>query len=108
MGKRQLKFYPTDDEEEYLDINGKLDSWTDTVRTWIKQDRQKNKKQIIDKTQYGILLIVMGIISFALTYFLPISLANIIVIIVLFSISAIAVTFGSISVIWELYLHARG
>jgi len=108
MGKRQLLFRPTDEEEEYLDKNGKLNSWSDTVRTWIKQDKQKNKKQIIDKMQYGFLLILMGLFAFVLTYFLPMTLTSITVVIVLFSISALAVTFGSVSIIWELYIHARG
>lgn len=108
MGKRQLLFKPTDEEEEYLDEHGLLNSWTDTVRRWIKQEGKKNKKQVVDKMQYGFLLIVMGIISFVLTYFLPLSLSNIVVIIVLFSISALAVTFGAVSIFWELYLHARG
>jgi len=109
MGKRQLLFKPTDDEEEYLDETGKLDSWTDTVRAWMRQDRQKNKKQLVDKMRDGILLIVMGVLLFVVLLFLsPSTLTNITVIIVLFSISALAVTLGSVSIVWELYLHVRG
>lgn len=107
--KRQLIFKPTDEEEEYLDSTGKLISWTDTVRGWINNDRRKNKKLFVDKLRDGILLIVMGVVLFALILFLsPSNLTNITIIIVLFSISALAVTFGAVSIFWELYLHVRG
>jgi len=109
MGKRQLLFKPTDDEEEYLDQRGLLNSWTDTVRTWLSNDKRKNKKMLVDKMRDGILLVVMGVILFTVLLFLsPSNLTNITVIIVLFSISALAVTLGVISIFWELYLHARG
>jgi len=109
MGKRQLLFKPSDETEEYLVETGKLNSWTDTVNNWIKQDRQRNKKQLVDKMRDGILLMVMGVILFAVILFLtPSNITNITIIIVLFSFSAVAVTLGAISIIWELYLHVRG
>jgi len=107
--KRQLIFRPTDEEEEYLEQRGLLVSWTKTVNNWIEQDKRKNRKQLVDKFRDGILLVVMGVVLFTVLLFLsPSSLTNITIIIVLFSISAVAVTIGSVSIIWELYLHVRG
>jgi len=107
--KRQLIFRPTDEEEEYLEQRGLLVSWTKTVNNWIEQDKRKNRKQLVDKFRDGILLVVMGVVLFTVLLFLsPSSLTNITIIIVLFSISAVAVTLGSVSIIWELYLHVRG
>jgi len=108
VSKLQLIFKPTDDEEEYLRINGKLDSWTKTVRDWVKHDKKYSKKRTIDRVQNSFVLIFTGILAFVFSLILPIDFANkLLVNIIVFLISVIAVTYGSISIVWEVYLHVK-
>ena len=106
--KRQLLFVPSEEEEEYLENQGYLNSWTRTIRRWMELDKKRNRKQIFDKIQNGLILIVIGIMTFGLSYLIiPFSPASLMWIGLLCAVSAIAVTFGAFSIFWELLLNVK-
>jgi len=108
MEKRQLLFKPTVEEEEYLEKTGKLESWTNTVRKWIAQDKKLNRKQLMDKIQGSLILIFVGIMAFMLGVLLPsMNFTSFFIVTVLFVVAAVSVSYAGISICWELYIYAR-
>ncbi len=91
-----------------MEDQGYLNSWTRTVRRWMELDKKHNRKQIFDKMQNSFILIVIGVMAFGLSYLIiPFSPSSLIWIIILFSVSAVAVTFGALSIFWELLLNVK-
>jgi hypothetical protein len=108
MSKVPLSFKPTDEEEEYLEKHGKLDSWTDTVRTWIARDKRLSRKQLMDRMQNSLILIFVGIMAFMLGVMLPsMDFFRFIMVTILFVIAFVSVTYGASSIVWEIYLNVR-
>jgi len=107
MSKRQLLFKATEEEEEYLTKTGQINNWHDTVRAWINRDKKINVKSLADKIQNSFILIFIGILAFMFTLFLPVNMYTFILSIILGIISLIAVSYGALSIIWELILYAR-
>jgi len=107
MSKRQLLFKPTDEEEEYLTKTGQINNWHDTIREWIARDKKLNVRYLADRIQNSLILIFTGILAFLVSLFLPVNIATFILMTILAIIALIAATYGSISIIWELYLYAR-
>lgn len=108
MSKVPLSYKPTDEEEEYLAKTGKLDSWTNTIRNWIEQDKKLTKKQLFDKIQNSLILLFIGIMAFMLGTLIPtISFINFFMITILFILSFVAITYSSMSILWELILNGR-
>lgn len=102
LDKKPLSFKPNDDEEEYLNKEGKLDSWSNTVHNWIKEDKQKSKTERFNKLQSSLLLIFIGVLLFSVSYVIPpFSGNNFIIIVFIFICSAVSITFGSFTLFME-------
>ena len=112
MSLRQLKYVPSEAEEEYLENTGKLVSWTDTIRNWMKEEQDKDKKQnyiqIMDQVQNSLILIFIGILSIALTLIIPITTGfYTLVYTTLFIISFISITYGICNIIWRVISNGK-
>jgi len=107
--RNPLSFKPNNEEEEYLTKTGKINNWSETIHKWIEQDRKRSRKQVFDSARNNLILIFLGILVFSINYILvPLTVVNIVVVVILFIVSAVAITYGTISMIWDWMVLKNG